>query len=46
MTPTEMYDKIGAILPNAIFDEDSSGEITIATGYTFNKNNELIEVTK
>jgi len=46
VTPTEMYDKINEILPNALFDEDSSGEVIIATGYRFDESGNLVEVTK
>jgi len=44
MTPSELYEKINSILPNAIFDEDSSREIIIATGFKFDENNNLVKV--
>ena len=44
MTPSELYDAINKILPNAIFDEDTSGEVIIATGFKFDENNNLVEV--
>jgi len=34
-TPTDLYVMIGALLPNAVFDVDSSGEIIVATGFRF-----------
>jgi hypothetical protein len=44
MTPSELYDKINDILPNAIFDEDSSGEVIIATGFKYDENSNLVKV--
>lgn len=44
MKTNELFSKILEILPNAIFDEDASGEITIATGYTASVTGDLVEV--
>jgi hypothetical protein len=44
MTPSELYDKISKILPNAIFDEDSSGEVIIATGFKYDENSNLVKI--
>ena len=40
-----IYDAIGKILPDAVFDTDSSGEIIVATGYTFDENGDMIKVS-
>ena len=42
-TPTDLYDAINAVLPNALFDVDSSGEITISTGFRFSLDGEDLE---
>ena len=39
-----IYDEIGKILPDAVFDTDSSGEIVVATGYTFDENGNIVKV--
>jgi hypothetical protein len=39
-----IYDEINKILPNAVFDTDSSGEIIVATGYTFDDNGNIVKV--
>jgi len=44
MTPSELYDKISKIFPNAIFDKDSSGEVIIATGFKYDENSNLVKV--
>jgi hypothetical protein len=42
-TATDLYEAINAVLPNAIFDEDSSGEIIIATGFRFSEDGTTLE---
>jgi hypothetical protein len=43
-TADDLFKKVLEILPNAIFDEDESGEITIATGFVSSKSGNLVEV--
>jgi hypothetical protein len=43
-TTDDLFKKVLEILPNAIFDEDESGEITIATGFASSKSGKLVEV--
>ena len=38
MTMNELMEQILAILPNAVFGEEETGEIVIATGFTDNGN--------
>lgn len=42
-TGTDLYEAINAVLDNAIFDEDSSGEIIIATGFRFAEDGVTLE---
>jgi hypothetical protein len=44
MKTDELFKKILEILPEAIFDEDESGEIIIATGYKASVYGDLVEV--
>jgi hypothetical protein len=46
MKTNELFSKILEILPNAIFDEDESGEIIIATGFEASVTGDLVEVAK
>jgi hypothetical protein len=46
MKTNELFSKILEILPNAIFDEDESGEIIIATGFEASEYGDLVEVAK
>lgn len=43
-TLTDLIAAILPILPDAIFDQDSDGEITISTGYRLDASNNLITV--
>jgi hypothetical protein len=45
ITEADLYAEVTKILPNAIFDTDSSGEIIIATGYTFDENGNFKKIT-
>lgn len=45
-TTDDLFKKVLEILPNAIFDEDESGEITIATGFLSSESGDLVEVSQ
>jgi len=42
MTEREMMDMVYTIFPEAIFDQDSNGEITISTGMMFDVSGDLV----
>jgi hypothetical protein len=44
MTMNELMETILKVLPNAVFGEESNGEILIATGLVENKNGTLTDL--
>lgn len=42
MKSDELFDKIIVILPDALFDEDETGELIISTGYRIDEDDTLV----